>query len=129
MITYLKNNGLLQRKTMGDKTKLYITAAGRKKLAMLRRERRFDEGGRGYESTLGNKLIIVTYDIPEKSRRDRDWLRAFLKRLGLKLIQRSVWLGKVVIPQRFIEDLALRRITEFVEIVEVGSSGTIEHLM
>ncbi len=129
MIRYLKNKGLLKERKMGATAKLYLTHRGREKLAYLRRERKFDEGGRGYEASPGKKFIIVTYDIPEKKRKDRDWIRAVLRRIGLEYVQRSVWFGKVTIPDRFIEDLALRHITHHVEIVEVGSSGTIEHVL
>ena len=129
IVRYLREQGMLSRKTSGETIKLYLTKKGREKLARMRLERRENISGYGYDRSPGKKVVIVTYDIPEKRRTERDWLRAILKRIGLTPMQQSVWIGKVAIPQRLIEDLALRHLTSCVEIVEVGSTGTFQHLL
>lgn len=51
-----------------------------------------------------SKQLIVIFDIPEKQRRYRDWLRTELVSLGFELIQKSVWFGPPM-PKEFIEYL------------------------
>lgn len=128
MVRYLKNNGMMRERRVGETIKVYLTKEGRKHLATLRKERRENMPGYGYDKSPGKKVVIVSYDIPEKARKHRDWLRAVLKRIGLEAMQRSVWVGKVAVPRRLVEDLALRRMTQYVEIVEVGSTGTFKRL-
>lgn len=129
MVRYLREQGMLAERRSGEVLKVYITKKGRQKLARMRLERRNDKPGYGYEKSPGKKVIIVTYDIPEKQRKDRDWLRAILQRIGLKAMQQSVWIGKVAIPRLLIEDIAVRRMTGFVEIIEVGGTGTFQRLI
>lgn len=57
-----------------------------------------------------NKLTIVIFDVPEIKERKRAWLRSVLKYLNLKMIQKSIWSGKVKIPKQFLEDLNKLRI-------------------
>jgi len=128
MVRYLKQNGMLLEKRAEDGVKLYLTRKGREKLVNMRKEQRDDKLGFAYKKLPGKKIVIVTYDIPEKRRKERDWLRAVVKRIGLEPMQQSVWIGKVVIPAQLIEELALRQLTSYVEIVEVGSTGTFRYL-
>jgi len=51
------------------------------------------------------KSIIVVFDIPEKKRKMRDWLRAELIGLGFEMLQRSVWFGPAPLPEKFIRTL------------------------
>lgn len=62
-----------------------ITAAGKKRLASLLP--RYDET-RAWDG----RMHMVTYDIPEKQRADRDMLREYLQRLGCGKLQASVWI-------------------------------------
>ncbi len=49
------------------------------------------------------KLIII-FDIPEKKKRYREWLRNELVGFGFNLVQKSVWIGPGL-PKEFIEYL------------------------
>lgn len=40
------------------------------------------------------KSVMVVFDVPERSRRERDRLRTFLKTSGLLRLQQSVWMTK-----------------------------------
>lgn len=42
--------------------------------------------------TWDGKIYLVTYDIPEKKRRDRDILRRYLRQIDCGMLQISVWL-------------------------------------
>jgi len=51
------------------------------------------------------KDILVIFDIPEKERSKRDWLRIQLKRFHYIQIQQSVWYGPSPLPQDFLSYL------------------------
>lgn len=59
------------------------------------------------------KSTIVCFDIPEKERRSRDWLRSELIGFGFELIQKSVWFGPPL-PKEFITFLEKRKILDYV---------------
>lgn len=48
------------------------------------------------------KNMVVAFDIPEKYREKRKWLRAELTLLGFLPIQKSVWFGPAPLPKDFI---------------------------
>lgn len=50
------------------------------------------------------KELIIVFDIPEKKRWYRDWLRSELIAFGFEPIQKSVWFGPAL-PKEFIEYL------------------------
>jgi DNA-binding transcriptional regulator PaaX len=47
------------------------------------------------------KNLIVAFDIPEKKRKYRDWLRSELIGFGFEQVQKSVWFGPAL-PKEFI---------------------------
>ncbi|MFA5934631.1 MAG: CRISPR-associated endonuclease Cas2 [Candidatus Paceibacterota bacterium] len=49
------------------------------------------------------KNLIVVYDIPEEKKKERDWFRRNLKRLGFIMIQRSIWVGPSPLPKSFVD--------------------------
>lgn len=67
---------------------IYIDESGRPQLTARARQRlkpyRPGKLGRG-------AYLIVSFDIPERRRRDRDHFRYLLKELGFAPIQKSVW--------------------------------------
>ncbi len=68
---------------------------------------------------------LVMYDIPEKYRRKRDWLRSELATCAYRQLQRSVWLGYSPLPQAFIESLQDTGLRNSVHIVSIHKTGTI----
>ncbi|MCR4328037.1 MAG: CRISPR-associated endonuclease Cas2 [Patescibacteria group bacterium] len=130
LVSRLKKDGLIAKEgNMKDK-KLCITSQGLKKLKLLKssEDSQFPEISR-HKKEGGEKLVIVVFDIPERERRKRDWLRAALRHLEMRMIQKSVWVGKVKIPRSFLDDIAALRLVEFVEIFEVGKRGSLSHLI
>ena len=57
------------------------------------------------DNRMKTKNLIIIFDIPEKKKRYREWLRLELVGFGFTLIQKSVWLGPAL-PQEFIEYLS-----------------------
>jgi len=82
-----------------------------------------------YSAAKNNNFVIIAFDVPEKEKRKRQWLRGVLKRLGFAMLQRSVWAGKVRIPKGFIDDLARLQMAEFVEIFEITKRGSLRHVV
>lgn len=70
--------------------------------------------------------MIVAFDIPEKERKKRAWLRIELSNYGFAALQKSVWIGKGPLPASFIEDLDYLNIRSGVHIVGISKSGTLQ---
>ncbi|MFH1162324.1 MAG: hypothetical protein V1696_03590 [Candidatus Jorgensenbacteria bacterium] len=110
-LSRLKKNGLVAREgglwKITEKGKRYFE---KKKEAFFPRHAPYKEIKRHAPQSM-----IVAFDIPEKHRRKRDWLRVELAILGFKPIQKSVWFGSAPLPKRFIESLDELDILQFVK--------------
>lgn len=49
--------------------------------------------------------MIISFDIPEKNRTIRRWLRNQIKIFGYKMLQQSLWIGPGPLPSSFLERL------------------------
>lgn len=123
----LKREGIITAK---GKQITGITPKGKSLLSKLKgKVARRLPSGEIYKSSESSSLKVIIFDIPEKERRKRGWLRAVLKRLGFGMLQRSVWAGKRGIPEEFFEDIQKLRLTSYVEIFEVGKTGSLERVV
>jgi DNA-binding transcriptional regulator PaaX len=55
---------------------------------------------------------IIAFDIPEKRKHVRNWLRNQIKIFGYKMLQQSLWIGPGPLPEKFLkrlEDLKIRK--------------------
>lgn len=124
----LKKDGLIGYEDTTQGKSLFITQKGKEYLNKENRKSTFPD--RKYPRDTGiqedKSLKIIIFDIPEKERNKRDWLRAVIKNLGFKHLQQSVWAGSNPIPKSFLEDLKELQILRFVEIFSVSRTGTIE---
>lgn len=50
------------------------------------------------EKVIGSDTYIVIFDIPEKKRKVRDWIRGQLSLWDYTMLQKSVWIGKGEFP-------------------------------
>ena len=75
-----------------------------------------------------NCYKIIAFDIPEKERKKRKWLRGTLACLGFTMIQQSVWFGRSKIPKEFTEDLVSKEIFNKVEILTIDKLGSLNKL-
>ncbi len=71
------------------------------------------------EEPVGDTKVMVLFDIPEKKRKTRNWLRLQLKLWDFKLLQQSVWIGKGPLPKEFTDRLRLLGIYECVKILKI----------
>ena len=128
LLSHLKREGLIVKTKDKDNARWGITKKGTGKLRQYHTKIRHPGGiaMRRYPQEKITGLVIVAFDIPEKMRKKRDWLRENLIALGLTLLQKSVWVGTTAIPQEFITDVRAQKILPHVHIFSVNRRGTIE---
>lgn len=120
-ISKMKHDGLIEE-SKNDKIK--ISRKGMDKLRKLRN----NLPSRFYTRSNKKNYIIISFDIPERFRRKRNWLREVIRNLGFKMIHQSVWMGKEKMPKDFIDDLENLKILEFVEIFEISKAGSLKKI-
>ena len=70
------------------------------------------------------KQLIVTFDIPEKKRKYRDWLRMELVGFGFEQIQKSVWFGPSL-PKSFLEYIEEIKILDYIRFFKVSEKDLV----
>ncbi len=121
MLSKLKAEGLVSIK--GEEW--HATAAAKEKLNKLKRRLPSDIKG---EVRVNGELKIITFDIPERNRAARHWLRPVLKNSGMIMLQKSVWAGNVALPEEFFDALPKLNLLTHVEVFAVTKTGTIRQL-
>jgi len=122
MIEHLSHQGLATRNATTKRWRL--TAHGYARRRKL--QKNFCFAVPTYHCVPAPRTVIVAFDVPERDRKKRNWLRAALCMLGLKPLQKSVWVGKVMLPQEFFEDLEALGLSDCVQVLGVTVSGTLE---
>lgn len=70
------------------------------------------------------RTLMVIFDIPEKKKKYREWLRDQLVGMGFNMIQKSVWFGPGV-SKEFVEYLDELRILKFVRFFRAAEKDLI----
>jgi len=100
-LSRMKKSGLLKNKK-GDWT---ITPEGKKFLESKKMEiRKFFRPETILDNREKPKRLIIIFDIPEKKKKYREWLRMELVGFGFNLVQKSVWIGPAL-SKEFVEYL------------------------
>lgn len=73
-------------------------------------------------------IRLVIFDIPERERKKRVWLRLELIACGFKILQKSVWMGYRPLSRAFLESLEDLGLRKFVHIVSIKRPGTLENI-
>ena len=123
----LRRDGLILPDKKNDELFYALTAKG---LMWLKKFKQHQYPGLPVYSqapTPHGAVTIVSYDVPERVRYLRRWLRSSLRNFGLKPMQRSVWIGKVKVPEQFIKDIAQLKLTKHVALFEITKAGTLRH--
>lgn len=128
LLQKLKRDGLIESRaaTRGRRSLWKTTNLGNKKHRLLKNES--EKRKWLQERQKSSAVIIVSYDIPESYRRERDWVRDILKFFHFAMIHKSVWVGTTVLPRQFLDELRRKGILEHIEIFEVSKRGTISRL-
>lgn len=122
-LSKLKHDGLINE-TSDQNSKFYISSKGKAKLTQLKNK--LPE--KHYKTQTQDQPVIISFDIPEKLRKKRSWLREALKNLGFEMVHQSVWVGKIKIPKQFILDLGEMDILEYIEIFEINKTGSLNRI-
>lgn len=114
---HLQQKGLIET-IHSDIKKIRITRHGRKRLSqrfpVYLTKRPWD-----------GKIYLITYDLPEKRRKERNLLREYLRRLGCTMLQASVWVS-VYDPRQLVQEWALDKdFEELILVSDVGQDGSI----
>lgn len=123
LLSRLRAQGLVESRKESNRSgnEWRITQTGKRKLALFRKHR-------GMLSGAGNETDypkIVAFDIPERSKEARIWIRQALKRLHYKLLQKSVWIGDAKLPEGFFQSLADYEAMEAVHVFAISKRGSI----
>ncbi|MEK7149352.1 MAG: hypothetical protein AAB796_03050 [Patescibacteria group bacterium] len=68
---------------------------------------------------------IIIFDIPEKERKKRRWLRENLLGLEYRQLQKSVWIGDAPLSEKFYKDSDILSLREYVHVFKVVGDGTL----
>ncbi|TSC75059.1 MAG: hypothetical protein G01um101433_955 [Parcubacteria group bacterium Gr01-1014_33] len=130
LLNHLKREGLVEKKKKAGNSLWRITKKGVKKLMLYGKKERHPGGipMKRYSPERVSTLTIVAFDIPETQRKKREWLRENLIAFNLTMLQKSVWVGTVKIPEDFIKDLRRQEMIPYVHIFSVGRRGTIQQV-
>ncbi|MBI2055430.1 MAG: hypothetical protein HYT42_00900 [Candidatus Sungbacteria bacterium] len=111
----LRAQGLVERAPKRGRWYWRPTAAGRAALTKRRRSTPPPDG----------RKRLVCFDIPERDRAKRQWLRGELIAAGYHQLQKSVWIGTTPLPQELVEALDALGLRGRVHLLRVESEGTL----
>ena len=117
----LKSQGLILET---NSRQIYLSDKGKDKLNNFKNSLPLNKDL--YKKKTGETVVVISYDIPIAFNKERNILRDMLRMLGFNLVHKSVWVGKVLLPERFIADLSRLEIMDYVEILEVTKNGTLK---
>ena len=122
LLNRLKRDGLVAKKKHGETSVWSITSDGQEYRTRLKERHGIPK--RVYEKEKGEP-VIVSFDVPERERRKRDWLRMNLLALGFTQLQKSIWIGNVAVPDDFIKDMRSQGMLSYVHIFSIAKAGSI----
>ncbi len=129
LISKLHRDGLVERMGTQNSSALWkLLPSGLKRLAGLKRRQKTALPSSVYETSPTPQWTIVTFDIPEREKRKRVWLRHALKGLQFTQLQKSVWIGKSKIPRDFLEDLQRLRMLSYIEMLAITKTGSLKQI-
>lgn len=126
-LNYLKRQGLVVKKKEDGKSRWTLTSSGKERAESYEKRRKdpFSRRTAVFSQPQGEGVIIVAFDIPERDRRKRDWVRVCLRGMGFEKLQQSVWVAEGRIDEEFLYALRERRLLGNVHIFAVTKQGTI----
>lgn len=105
-----------------------VTKKGMYELRLLQKHRKQYPPITHYPDVDEGEMKIIAFDVPEKYKYKRRWLRDVLKAFEFQMVQKSVWAGKAELPQKFLDDVRELNLISYIEIFAVTKSGSLEKL-
>lgn len=122
-LSVLQKKGFIEKQKEGKLKNWHLTLKGKEefeklksKIGIILRKK--------YLIKKDDKLKIIIFDIPEKEKTKREWLRLNLISLGFTMLQKSVWMGKNKLPQEFFEDLGAIDILPYIYIFHISKEDS-----
>jgi len=113
----LRRKGYVKR-TGRKKAWPEITLAGRKRLESVLPD--YDE-----KRLWDGKIYLLTYDIPEKRRQDREILRRYARKLGMGMLLESVWITPYNPHEILAEYISEKHLAGVIIVADIGKDGAI----
>lgn len=124
LLSKLEKQGFIKKKQEENKNCWIITILGKQHFKKLKT--RFHSSKKIYKKEKDKGWNLFIFDIPEKEKAKRNWLRGILINLGFVILQKSVWIGSNKLPKEFLKDLEELGIIKFVHVFRVSRSGTLD---
>jgi len=131
LLSYLQRQGFISKYNKHDRreNRWRLTKNGREKLKVFEINTKKTGGNlkpiKLKKSPVEDHLKIVVFDIPERKRAYRSWIRQTLRNCNYRMLQQSVWIGKVKLPKEFIQSLKRYGFLKCVHIFSVANRGTL----
>lgn len=119
ILSQLKAQGLVERRRESRGSRWRITPRGKTAVAVRKRTKPPQPDG---------KKRLVCFDVPERERAKRKWLRGELIALGYRQLQKSVWIGETPLPEEFIGALDTLELRSRVHVLRVATEGSLGDL-
>lgn len=129
-LNYLKREGLVKKKKGGRNSRWVVTSLGRERIEKMKEYQRdpLSSANSYFSNPRGRGLTVVAFDIPERERRKRKWIRSSLMHMGFRFLQKSVWVGTGQVDEEFVLALRERDMLEYVHLFSVDSRGTVKEV-
>ncbi len=114
----LKKEGLIAKRSNSDI--FYLTKKGEKEAFWASMNAELS-GYKIHKQKWDGKWRIILFDIPEKKRALRDYLRSVIKRCGFKEFQKSIWVCPYKIPDFLKEILSEENILPYTRFITTTS--------
>ncbi len=124
ILSRLHKEGLVARDGVKKKSSWRITRKGKEHIRLSVSAESLPKGEYALPRKDG-KARIVVFDIPERQRRKRDWLRMQLLACDFAPLQKSVWTGTRPLPVELIEEIDALDLGAYVHIMSIGEKGTL----
>jgi len=73
-----------------------------------------------YKMRWDGKWRLITFDVPEKRWRDRNWLRNLLKIHEYKPLHKSVFVGKYPLPENVYREIYRKKLAAHIRMLTIG---------
>lgn len=122
ILSRLQREGFVERRGAKQKARWRITKGGREHLK--------ERDARSYPLPRKDGIPrIVSFDIPEKERKKRRWIREALLECGYHSLQKSVWIGFAPLPEDFFENSDLLSLRKCIQVFSIDRKGSIEEIL
>jgi|SRR3989344_1728647 len=125
LLSKMRHEELIKKESLNGKIFWELTKKGLKHFENISGFPKIILPQKKYAKEKSNDLTLIVFDIPEKYRHKRVWLRKYLIDLGFQMLQKSVWIGKYEVPEDFIYDLKELGILDNMHILKVHKTGSL----